>query len=87
MGLYRRGRLIEADLDSQMEEIGKEESALEAQIAELRGKMAGADSIGANLNSAQALLEKLKKRLDEPVSREMKWPDRSARGKRAGGHR
>jgi transcriptional regulator with XRE-family HTH domain len=38
----------------------------------LRGKMAGADSIGANLNSAQALLEKLRKRLDEPVSWEMK---------------
>jgi site-specific DNA recombinase len=61
VGLYRRGRLTDADLDSQMEEIGKEESALEAQIAELRGKMAGADSIGANLSSAQALLVKLRK--------------------------
>ncbi len=72
VGLYRRGRLTDTDLDAQMEEIGKEESALEAQIAELRGKMAGADSIGANLTSAQALLEKLRKRLDEPVSWEMK---------------
>ena len=72
VGLYRRGRLTDADLDAQMEEIGKEESALESQIAELLGKMAGADSIGANLNSAQALLEKLRKRLDEPVSWEMK---------------
>ena len=59
VGLYRRGRLTDAELDTQMDEIGKEESALETQIAELRSKMAGADSIGATISSAQALLEKL----------------------------
>ena len=72
VGLYRRGRLTEADLDAQMEEIGKEEEALEAQIAELRSKIAGADSIGATIGSAQAFLERLRKRLDEPVSWEQK---------------
>ncbi|MCW5982726.1 MAG: recombinase family protein [Bryobacteraceae bacterium] len=72
VGLYRRGRLTDAELDAQMDEIGKEEAALEAQIAELRGKIAGADSIGATISSAQALLEKLRKRLDEPVSWELK---------------
>ena len=72
VGLYRRGRLTEADLDAQMDEIGKEETALEAQVAELRGKIAGADSIGATINSAQALLERLRKRLDEPISWELK---------------
>ena len=72
VGLYRRGRLTDADLDGQMEEIGKEENALETQLAELRGKLAGADSIGASVTSAETLLVKLRKRLDEPLSWEMK---------------
>ena len=72
VGLYRRGRLTDADLDAQMDEIAKEETALEAQIAELGGRITGADSIGANIGSAQALLAKLRKRLDEPISWELK---------------
>lgn len=72
VGLFRRGRLTDADLDAQMDEIGKEETALETQVAELGGRIAGADSITASLGSAQALLEKLRKRLDEPVSWELK---------------
>jgi transcriptional regulator with XRE-family HTH domain len=55
-----------------MDEIGKEEAALEAQAAELRGRISGADSISANISSAQALLATLRKRLDEPVSWEQK---------------
>jgi uncharacterized protein YgfB (UPF0149 family) len=47
-----------------MQEIGKEETALEAKLAELHGRIAGTDSIGANITSAQALLAKLRKRLD-----------------------
>jgi site-specific DNA recombinase len=72
VGLYRRGRLTDADLDAQMDEIGQEEKGLEAQIAELGGRITGADSIGANICSAQALLAKLRKRLDEPISWELK---------------
>jgi site-specific DNA recombinase len=72
VGLYRRGRLTDADLDAQMDEIGKEETALESQVAEMRSKIDGADSIGANISSAQALLAKLRKRLDEPVSWEQR---------------
>ena len=72
VGLYRRGRLTDADLDAQMDEIGKEETALEAQIAELGGRITGGDSIGANVCSAQALLAKLRLRLDEPISWELK---------------
>ena len=72
VGLYRRGRLTDADLDAQMDEIGKEETALEAQIAELGGKIAGADSIAGNISSAQALLAELRKRLNLPVSWEQK---------------
>jgi site-specific DNA recombinase len=72
VGLYRRGRLTEVDLDAQMDEIGKEETALEAQAAELRAKIAGTESISANVSSAQALLANLRKRLDEPISWEIK---------------
>jgi transcriptional regulator with XRE-family HTH domain len=55
-----------------MDEIGKEETAIEAQVAELSSRIAGADSIGANIGSAQALLQKLRKRLDDPISWELK---------------
>ena len=41
VGLYRRGRLTDVDLDAQMEEIGKEEAALETQIGELRSRIPG----------------------------------------------
>ena len=68
VGLFRRGRLTDDELDAQMEEIRKEETALEAQLAELRNKIAGADSIGMTISSAQGLLEMLVKRLDEPVT-------------------
>jgi hypothetical protein len=64
--------LTDAELDAQMDEIGKEEAALEAQIAELGGRIAGGDSIAGNIGSAQALLANLRKRLDEPVSWEQK---------------
>jgi len=72
VGLFRRGRLTDADLDAQMDEIGKEETALETQIDELRGKIGGADSIGETVSSAQALLAELRKRLDAPVAWEQK---------------
>ena len=72
VGLYRRGRLTDAELDTQMDEIGKEETALEIQIAELGGRISGADSIAGNISSAQALLASLRKRLDQPVAWEQK---------------
>jgi site-specific DNA recombinase len=72
VGLYRRGRLTDAVLDAQMDEIAKEETALELQIAELGGRIAGADSIVGNISSAQTLLSELRKRLDQPVSWEQK---------------
>jgi hypothetical protein len=62
------GRLTDAELDAQLDGIGKEEAALEAQIAELGGRIASADSIAGNISSAQALLANLRKRLDELVS-------------------
>jgi site-specific DNA recombinase len=70
--LYRRGRLNDAALDEQMEEIGKEEAALEVQIEELRNQVRGADSVSQAVSSAGALLTRLRERLDMPVSWEQK---------------
>ena len=38
----------------------------------MSGRIAGADFIGATISSAQALPERLRSRLDKPVSREEK---------------
>ena len=72
LGLFRRGRLDDKALDHQMDEIGKEETALELQLEELRGKVTSAESIAASVSSAEALLAKLSKRLDGTVSWEIK---------------
>jgi site-specific DNA recombinase len=70
LGLYRRGRLTDVDLDTQMDEIGREQAALEARLGELRAKLSGSGSTA--LKSAESLLKALRKRLDEPVSWELK---------------
>jgi site-specific DNA recombinase len=72
VGLYRRGRLNDAELDQQVEEIDKEAAGLSAQIAELEGKLGSTDSNGAVLESAEALLTRLRQRLDQPLTYERK---------------
>ena len=72
VGLYRRGRLNDAELDQQVEEIDKEAAGLAAQIAELEGKLGSADSNGPVLEDAQALLTRLRQRLDQPLTYERK---------------
>jgi site-specific DNA recombinase len=72
VALYRRGRLTDTELDGQMDEIGKEEAALQVQIDELRGKLGHAGTIGDTVSSAQTLLAELRTRLDEPLSWELK---------------
>jgi site-specific DNA recombinase len=68
VGLYRRGRLNDAELDEQVEEIDKDATGLTAQISELESKLGGTDSNGAVLESAEALLTRLRKRLDQPLT-------------------
>jgi len=72
VALYRRGRLTDKDLDAQMEEIAKEQTALEMQMEELRAKLAGARSIGESVTSADGLLKKLRNRLNGSISWELK---------------
>jgi transcriptional regulator with XRE-family HTH domain len=64
--------MTDPQLDEQLEEIQRDETSLETQIGELRAKIAGADSIGANMGSAETLLEKLGKRLTGTLSWEQK---------------
>jgi len=72
VALYRRGRLNDADLDDQMEEIGKEEAALQSNIDDIRAKLDGVESVSGAVSSAEALLENLRTRLDQPVSWDQK---------------
>lgn len=72
VALYRRGRLSDADLDAQMDEIGREETALETHVSELRGRLTSSEVIATTISSAQMLLARLRTRLDEPISWELK---------------
>jgi len=72
LALYRRGRLTDTELDAQLDEIGDEEAGLEAQLAELRASVTSAGAIESSISSAQELLRMLRKRLDQPVSWELK---------------
>jgi len=68
VGLYRRGRINDAELDEQVEEIDKDAAGLTAQIAELESKLSGTDESGAALDGAEALLTRLRQRLDQPLT-------------------
>ena len=72
VSLYRRGRIDDKALDGQMAEIGGEEGALQAQVAELRATVTSAASVRKTVGSAELLLAKLRQRLDGPVSWECK---------------
>jgi transcriptional regulator with XRE-family HTH domain len=72
VGLFRRGRVSEADLDAQLDEIGKEESALQSQLDEKRGEITSADGDHSAVEKASALLAEIGDSLDGPVSDEVK---------------
>jgi site-specific DNA recombinase len=72
LGLFRRGRIGETDLDRQMDQIGTEEASLRANIDDLAATLRGVADGAAQLQSTQALLEKLRGRLDAGLSWEVK---------------
>ncbi len=71
LGLYRKGRINEAAVDRQMQEIAEEEAALQAQIMELSRSLEG-DTEAVQLATAAAVLEQLRTRLDEPLNWELR---------------
>ncbi|GAC1615285.1 MAG: site-specific DNA recombinase SpoIVCA [Ktedonobacteraceae bacterium] len=70
--LFRRGRIDEHSLDSQLDQIQQEESDLQKQIERLQGLMQDAHSIETALRSAEEMLQKLRQRLEEPLTWELK---------------
>ena len=72
LGLFRKGRISEADLETQMDEVEREESGLRVQIEDLSAGLRGLADVGAQIQSTQALLEKLRDRLDQGLSWEVK---------------
>jgi site-specific DNA recombinase len=71
-GLFRKGRIQEDALNVQMDQIDREEAALKARIDDLSTQLRGTEAGAARLGSAGALLAKLRARLDEPISWELK---------------
>jgi site-specific DNA recombinase len=72
LGLFRKGRITEIDLDSQLDQIGREEAGIQASIEDLTATLRGVAEETAELQSTQALLEKLGSRLDQGVSWDVK---------------
>jgi hypothetical protein len=69
--LFRKGRINEADLDRQMDQIDREEAGLRSNIEDVSARLLGVDGVG-RVQSAEALLEELRGRLDAGVSWEVK---------------
>src|ERR1051326_6447339 len=72
VALFRRSRISEAELDSQLDEIAAEEESLRRSLAELDGDAQAAARTDDYLSSAGALHAELRARLDEDVSWELK---------------
>jgi site-specific DNA recombinase len=72
LGLFRKGRISETDLDRQMDQIDREEAGIRANIETLASSLRGVADAGAHLQSTQAFLEKLRTRLDQGLSWEVK---------------
>jgi site-specific DNA recombinase len=72
VGLYRKGSLNDAELDQQLLEIDQEAGGLTSQIEELERKLDGVESNGPVLENTQALLTRLRERLDQPLTWEGK---------------
>jgi hypothetical protein len=70
LGLFRKGRIDEAALDCQLDEIVAEEESLRIRLAAARAPEPAQEA--AALASLPAMLEKLREKLDEGVTWELK---------------
>lgn len=71
LGLFRRGRLQEVELDRQLDDIHQAKAALESEIRTLEPQLSIPDR-AAMLQSAEALLTTLRKRLAGPIPPDLK---------------
>jgi site-specific DNA recombinase len=72
LALFRKGRITEKDLGRQMDQIDREEAVLRANIEDLSDRLLNVADGAAQLQSTQALLEKLRGCLDAGISWEVK---------------
>ncbi len=72
LSLFRKGRITEKDLDKQLDQISQEETAIRANMEDLTATLRGVTDETAQLQSTQALLQKLRGRLDQGISWEVK---------------
>ncbi len=70
--LFRRGRIDEQTLDSQLDQVSQEESGLLKQIERLQGLLQNTRSMETLLHSVEAMLQNLCRRLEEPLTWELK---------------
>jgi site-specific DNA recombinase len=71
LALFRRGRIDDATLDQQLDQVDVEAADIQNDIEVLNREFAAGDRT-AQLVSAESLLETLRKRLDGPVPPELK---------------
>jgi site-specific DNA recombinase len=72
VSIYRKGLLNDAELAQQLQDIDRESAGLNAQIEELELKLGGMDSNRLALDTTEGLLTRLRKRLDEPLTCNLK---------------
>ena len=67
LGLFRRGRIDDAELDKQLDDLDAESTSLQAEIDAISRSLSACDRT-AQLRSAKELLETLRSRLSGPLS-------------------
>ena len=72
IALFRRGRIDEADLDRQLDQIQLEEGNIKLQIDRLQELVQDARNVETRLRSAEEMLQTLRKRLEEPPTWDLK---------------
>jgi site-specific DNA recombinase len=70
--LYRRGTIGDELLDRQMAEIERERRELKEALDEARQRLTGVQDATSHLDSADTLLRELNRRLDDPLTWELK---------------
>jgi len=68
LALYRRGRIDDATVDQQLDEIERERVGLTEALREAQERLRGVEGASAHLRDAEALLRTLNARLDEPLT-------------------
>ena len=68
LALYRRGRIDDATLDQQLDEIERERVGLTEALSDAQERLRGVEGASAHLRDAEAVLRTLNARLDQPLT-------------------